>query len=156
MDQLHAIAPAAERAEEITVTSRQRDPKDSKRYVENKITHVIEPFTYRKLFKVLGHFNRIFASLQSLGALDFNDPISLLRVVTHASEHAGDDVQALVCLAIDRPVEYLDTLDPEDGLKLTIKVAKVQKDFFVERILPMLTDLRAEVESVQKEVGATL
>lgn len=135
-------------AETVTVVSIKT--ADDGRTVEDLIEHTITPFTYSKLFKVLGHLNRI--SIDDFQAFDFNDPIGLAQLVMHAMVEAGDDIQAIVCLAINRPLEYLDTLMPDDGLKLTVAVVRVNKDFFVQRILPMIATLKAEVTTMKAEV----
>jgi hypothetical protein len=152
--QLTALAPASALAERVTVTSRDVRKEDNAA-VENVIEHVVEPFTYRKLFKVLGHVNNVFAAIGGLDAINFDDEIALAKFIMQVTADAGDDVQAVVCMAIDRPVEYLDTLMPDDGIKLTAAVIRVNKDFFVQRILPMISTLKAEVMETSATLGET-
>jgi hypothetical protein len=147
INELNSIAPAHELAETVTVTSIQRASDGRK--VENKIEHVITPFTYPQFFRVLAHANKIFKSFESFHSdINFDDPMSLLRLVFHVSEHAGESVQELTALALGRPVEYLNTLMPDDGIKCTVATFRVNKDFFVQRVLPMMGLIQDQVQSM--------
>lgn len=117
---IDALAPASALAETVTVVSIKT--AGDGRTVEDRIKHTITPFTYSKMCKVLGHVERIFAAIDDF---QFDDPIDLTQLIMHAMAVAGDDVQAVVCLAIDKPLDYLDTLMPDDGLKLTAAVVRV-------------------------------
>lgn len=146
-EELKALASVEDLSESITVSSRQT--AQDGREITTKDRHTIRPFTYRKLFKVLDHFNNIFAAIGSIESIDLNDTMALFKLVMSVSAKAGEDVQAITALAINKDVNYLDTLQYDDGIALTVKVAQVNKDFFVNKILPMLTAYKAEVVEAQ-------
>ena len=159
MDQateLTKLAPAST-GEKITVTSYDRKED---REVANIHTYYIRQFTYRKFFQVLGHAQNIYAAIKELkidvdkllGGFE-NDPLSIVEPILQVSAVVGEDVARLTALSIGKPVDYLDTLDPDDGVKLTIAVFKANIDFFVQRILPMLETMKAEATETASATG---
>lgn len=147
MDQvaeLKKLAPASAFAQTLQVVSRITD---GEREVENITEFVIRQFTFHQYFMVLAHAENIFTAIQSY-QVDFNtienDPIALMKLVIFIMSVAGPDFEALIALALKKSVSYLDTIDPEDGIKIAIAVFTVNKDFFVQRILPLLKTVKLE------------
>ena len=165
MDQateLKGIAPASAFVEKVTVKSRNYRADEE---VVNEHTYYLRQFGYKDFFRVLPHANSIYAAIKALN-IDLDsllkgfegDPFSIIEPILQVSAVVGEDVAALTALAIGKPVDYLNTLDPADGVQLTIAVFKVNIDFFVQTILPMLEKMKGatEAETAIATDGATL
>jgi hypothetical protein len=162
MDQateLKQIAPASSFVEKVIVQEYQRD-KD--REVSNERVYYLRQFTYLNFFEVLPHAQTIYTAIQSLN-LDLttlldkfeNDPLSVVGPLLSISAAVGKSVAVLTALAINKPVEYLGTIDPDDGVRLTIAMFKVNVDFFVQRILPMLETMKPAAEATKPATAST-
>jgi hypothetical protein len=162
IEELKQLAPAGTFVEKVTVTSHDR--KDD-REVSNEHTYHIRQFSYRQFFQVLGHAQSIYAAVQTL-KLDLDGlikkfesaPLELVQPILNICQLVGNDVAMMTVLSIDKPLAYLDTLDPDDGIRLTIAMLKANVSFFVKRILPMLETMKAtepEASESESSVSAT-
>ena len=150
-EDLKLVASASDLTELVKVTSTQRD-RNTKREIIEQHEHEIRPFTFRQFFKVTAHLERVFNSIKGR-EVNFDDTMGLFQLALHACAEAGDDVMALLAIAIGRDVAYFDTLSMDDGAKLLVSVIKVNKSFFEQKVMPMLTTL-TPATSVEA-VGAT-
>ena len=72
-------------------------------------------------------------------------PLKLPQVVAEGGEALID----LLAFIINRPREWFDTLDMDDGVTLTRKVFEVNIDFFAKRIAPMLPEAVTQAPTEQ-------
>jgi hypothetical protein len=131
----------------VKVTSTQRD-EESGREVSNEITHEIRPFQFPDWFKVAAHTERIIGNVDL--SYDLDDPIQLFRMLLAVAAHAGDDVMAILALALKRDIAYFNTLQADDGIKLMQTVFEVNKSFFSQKILPTIQGVKANVKAQLK------
>lgn len=88
----------------------------------------VSPFVFGQLPKVA----KCFASIK--GAIEGGNLIEIASA-------GGEDLLALLCLAVNKPRVWFDTLPSDEGLALMAAVIQVNRDFFVQRMNPTLQRL---------------
>ena len=95
----------------------------------------IKPFTAREWPKVIG----VFQKLQPLLAAGDGQTVDILAVFAAGA----DDLYTALGIAAHKPLEWFDSVQMDDAIKLFSLVLEINQTFFVERIAPMLPDLLA-------------
>ena len=134
-----AILPASERTRTLVVTTREvthNADKTEFKEVENQVTVFIRPLPFRKWPIAIQHIAQLFQYLPE-GGLNVENEMELLVWVTHMLGNAGGDLMKLIELATGLEPEFFDKID-EDGPRIAQAVIEVNKDFFVQRVMPML------------------
>lgn len=106
---------------------------------------LFKPFPFGKLPKVIKHAGTIIGLFSSLpnsiytteGDLNLEDPAVLIILMQHFAE-SSDVLIEIACLGTGKPREWIENLDPYDGIFLLLKVWEVNKDFFTQRLAPLL------------------
>ena len=93
----------------------------------------IKPFTAREWPKVIG----VFQKLQPLLAAGEGQTVDILSVFAAGA----DDLYTALGIAAQKPLEWFDSVQMDDAIKLFSLVLEINQTFFVERIAPMLPDL---------------
>lgn len=62
------------------------------------------------------------------------------------SEH-GDAVIDAIAIAVHRSPEWIKALELDDAVRLASKVFEVNADFFIQRLLPSITEAAAHIEA---------
>lgn len=91
-------------------------------------TITVSPFVFGQLPKVA----KCFASIK--GVIEGGNLIEIASA-------GGEDLLQLLCLAVGKPRAWLDTLQSDEGLALMAAVIQVNRDFFVQRLAPVLQRL---------------
>ena len=78
-------------------------------------------------------------------SIDLNDTVGLLRLIAKFP----DDINELIALLSDLTTEEVGELDTADGLAVLVKVIAVNRDFFTEKVAPMVAGL-----GIKKKVAA--
>ena len=99
-------------------------------------TFTISPFTFGQLPKVA----QCFAAIQS--------KMSSGNMIEIASA-GGEDLLALLCISVKKPRAWFDTLPSDEGLALMATVIEQNRDFFVQRMSPVLARLNQAVTGAQ-------
>lgn len=152
-----AILPAAERTQTVPVISRlvKTDDKGVSKEFETTVQVFVRPLPFRRWPTVMGHVSNLFQYMPGDG-LDLENTLQLAMFATQVLGVAADDVFAVLELATDRNPEFFDTLDPDDGLKVVLAVIEVNKGFFVQKVLPLISEhLPAAKESIAETLGRT-
>lgn len=92
----------------------------------------ISPFTFGQLPKVAQCFAAIQTKMQSGNLIEI-------------AAAGGEDLLMLLCLAVKKPRAWFDTLASDEGLQLMAAVIEVNRDFFVQRMSPVLARLNQAV-----------
>jgi hypothetical protein len=95
-------------------------------------TIVVSPFVFGQLPKVA----KCFASIKSV-----IEDGNLIEIASAG----GEDLLALLCLAANKPRAWFDKLPSDEGLNLMAAVIQVNRDFFVQRMSPVLQRLTQAV-----------
>lgn len=95
----------------------------------------IAPFRYKQFTEVSKHIVLIRANVKTDGDVD------LLKLV---SEH-GAEIGEIVRIACKKDQAWMDELELTDVLALVAAVLEVNRDFFSQRLAPMLRDLAARL-----------
>jgi hypothetical protein len=67
-----------------------------------------------------------------------------------------EDLFSVIELATDKTPEFFDTVDPDDGIKVIAAVVEVNKDFFLQNVMPLINQhLPAITESLTEIPGPT-
>lgn len=104
-------------------------------------TIAVSPFKLGQLPKVATAFAKI------------REVIGSGNMVEIASA-GGDDLLDLLCLAVGRKREWVDSLESDEGLDLMATVIAVNRDFFVQRMAPILQKLTSAVNGTAIPTGA--
>jgi hypothetical protein len=95
-------------------------------------TITVSPFVFGQLPKVA----KCFASIKEV--IDGGNLIEIASA-------GGEDLLQLLCLAAKKKREWFDTLPSDEGLNLMAAVIQVNRDFFVQRMSPVLQRLTQAV-----------
>ena len=93
---------------------------------------IIAPFVFGQLPKVAKCFAAIQSKMQGGNLIEI-------------ASAGGEDLLALLCMAVKKPREWFDTLPSDEGLELMAAVITVNRDFFVQRMSPLLAKLNQAV-----------
>jgi hypothetical protein len=95
-------------------------------------TITVSPFVFGQLPKVA----KIFAKIK-----DVIEGGNLIEIASAG----GEDLLQLLCLAVNKPRDWFDTLPSDEGLALMATVISTNRDFFVQRMSPVLQKLTRAV-----------
>lgn len=104
-------------------------------------TIAVSPFKLGQLPKVAATFAKI------KGVIEGGNMVEIASA-------GGDDLLDLLCLAVCKPRAWVDDLAPDVGLSLMAKVIMVNRDFFVQRMAPILKQLTSAVSGTATPIGA--
>jgi hypothetical protein len=90
---------------------------------------VIKPYSFVVCMTKAGKYARSIARSLTLRQGD-----SVNLIVMDLIADSGDDVLALLKLAIEKPTEWWGALQPDQGIELTAAVLECNKDFFSQRL----------------------
>lgn len=138
----------------VRVTSKQvvHNPDGTQEILKREDAHYVRPFVFREFGQVTKRFNRLMAALPE-GEMDLRNPVYLALAVSHVLGSESEAIFELVGLAIKRPVEYFDTIDLDEGIRLVTALFEVNRDFFVRRVLPMVSE---QVPAVTEAMSALI
>ena len=148
-----AILPASERTQTVHVITREvAANKDGKSFkeVENEVAVFVRPLPFRRWPIALGHIANLFQFMPENG-FDITNDAQLAVWVTNLLGNAGDDLFAIIELATGKEPAFFDMLDADDGLKIALAVIEVNKDFFVQKVMPLITEKLAVVKELLPE-----
>lgn len=153
LEQLAEIAPASERTQTISVISRKaaKDSNNEWQEVSNPVDVFVRPLSIRKTFHALTYFGAIIEKFPQ-GELDLNDGNQLAMWAVSLLGQVPDEMTGMMCLATDQTPEFFDTIDPDEGIKIIVAMVEVNKDFFVQKVLPMLSEI---APNLQETFGRT-
>jgi hypothetical protein len=98
-------------------------------------TYDITPFHFKQFKQVSKYLGLIRAKASPDGDLD---------LVSLVAEH-GDAIGDIIAVAIRETPGSMDELDLVDVLKLAVAVIKVNRDFFSQRLLPIMGQLTQQL-----------
>ena len=105
-------------------------------------TFMVTPFVFGDLPKVA----KCFAVIQS--------KIKGGNLVEIAAE-GGEDLIQLLCIAIKKPRAWFDTIASDEGLQLMATVIEVNRDFFVQRMSPVLAKFNQVVTGAKSSLASS-
>ena len=137
---LEDILPATERTQTITVIERFVGKVDGK-YAEREepVDVYVRPLPFRRWLTAMKHIGSILQYLPAEG-LDLNDVMRSVVYLINVAGQAQDELIALACLATDKEASFFDRIDPDDGVRIIVAVVQVNKDFFVQKVLPLVQE----------------
>lgn len=153
---MEAVLPASERTRIIEVTERivaiGQDGNPSEASATKKV--FIRPMPFRRWLKALSLVTSLLQYLPEDG-LNFADkdgnpdPLAIGIVVTTMLGTAEADLIALACLATDLDEDVFDRIDLDDAVAIITAVVEVNKDFFVQKALPLIQQSLPNMEAVK-------
>lgn len=97
----------------------------------------IKPFTFGQLPKVMKLMEKVAGPVQTAYKEGkSSDPATIMGIFATG----GEDLIELMADAIKAPKEFVSNLDSDEGIKLLVTFIEVNKDFFIQRILPLIKD----------------
>lgn len=111
----------------------------------------IRPIPFGQLAKASGLITRIFGSALSGYAEMQRDPSAAALIIGQALMSGGDDIYELLSIGLKKDRAWFDSIDMEDGLKLTATFLEVNADFFVQKALPVI---QGSVAKMKKTASA--
>lgn len=100
----------------------------------------VRPMPMRRWLQAFKNLSGILGALPNT-QIDLDNPAQMAIWIMHVLGQVPDDVMALISLATDEPADFFDRIDLDEGVKVLIAVVQVNKDFFVHKVLPMLSEL---------------
>jgi hypothetical protein len=94
----------------------------------------VKPFTFGQLPKVMTLSKTIYGHISAL----FDSDIDQTQVIIEAMAVGGEDLIAMICLSTGKSREWFDTLEMDDGVRLTGAFLEVNLGFFVRKVMPEL------------------
>lgn len=133
-------------------------------------TLVLRPFCFGdipKIIKAIGNFlNVLIDNAKALETLKFEEKDGenhlkltpeILTFFTDLIGDGGEDLLFIIALGAKKPLSYINSLPPDEGLKLTIEVFEVNYDFFTKRLKTVWPGLEARIKELmgknQKDTG---
>lgn len=154
---LEDIQSSEQRTQTIPVTSRiiaigeDGEPKE----VDKTVKVFVRPMPFKRWFTAIQYIQSMLGAFPQV-AIDFNNPASLGMFAMQLLGDANAEVIGLMSLATDRDEAFFDTIDLDEGLKIILAVIEVNKDFFVQKVLPMVKAAAPEIiTSMQETFGQT-
>jgi hypothetical protein len=151
INNLTDIQTVADRTKSITVTKRivaidngvsvERETQD---------TVFVRPLPFRRWLNALRHLSNIIAHIPQ-NNLDLSDEAQLAIWIVELLGQVPDDIIGIASLATDRPDEFFDQIDLDEGVKVILAVIEVNKDFFVQKVLPMLSEQAPNLKAAMAE-----
>ena len=92
----------------------------------------ISPFTFGQIPKVVKRLKNVAGVLDQE---DFGSITSMMELLIQG----GDDIIELVALVLKKDKEWVEELNQEDAIKAISIIITSNHDFFVKRILPIVT-----------------
>lgn len=149
---LAEIQSGEQRTQTVTVTSRLVAIGEDQEPTE--VTKIVKVFVRPLPFKRwLTATNLLAGMLQYFPGtkIDFNDMSQLGMFAAQLLGQAQNEVVALAMLATDQDEKFFDSIDLDEGLKIILAVIEVNKDFFVQKVLPMVKEAAPELQAKMQE-----
>lgn len=101
-----------------------------------ELVYIIKPFKLGQIPKVLKSINPIINLFGQLVGQERNK----LEVITGILTNGGENILELIGLATNQPMEWVNDLELDEGIELLTGILEVNSDFFIKRVLPILTN----------------
>jgi hypothetical protein len=106
----------------------------------------------RRWLTAIGYVSQVIGAMPQ-GDFDFSNEVHIAHFASTllGDQATQDAVIGFAALATDQPVELFDRIDLDEGIKIVLAVIEVNKDFFVQRVLPMIYEVAPQVKGVITE-----
>jgi hypothetical protein len=156
-NELKEMQSANERTQTITVMEKVVAVAENgeKTEVSNPKKVFIRPLSMRSWATALGYMTTVLGALPDI-SLDLDNPLQTMIWIGHVIGKIPDEIFGLLSLATGEPADLFDRIDLDEGITIAQAVVEVNKDFFVLRVLPMLSDLAPALKSkMESTLGQT-
>lgn len=151
VNDLEEIQSGEQRTQTVPVTSRVVALNDGE---PTEVTKIVKVFVRPLPFKRWLTATNLLAGLLQYfpdTKIDFNDMSQLGMFAAQLLGQAQNEVIALAMLATDQDEAFFDSIDLDEGLKIILAVIEVNKDFFVQKVLPMVKEAAPELQAKMQE-----
>lgn len=156
-ENLEALQSAEQRTQTVPVTSRivafddEKNPQEVSRIVKV----FVRPLPMKRWFVAIKLVTGMLSAFPQV-KIDLSDMSSLAMFAAQLLGTTHAEVVQLMSLATDQDEAFFDTIDLDEGLKIVLAVIEVNKDFFVQKVLPMIQAVAPELQAkVQETFGQT-
>ena len=115
-------------------------------------TITIKPFTFGQLPKAIKIGQKIgglLAEMYKQGK--FEDQSKTSANLMLILSEGGEDLLGLIGLGINKPRDWFDNLQGDDGINLTIAFLEVNIDFFTKKMMPQILEAMQKVKFTKAE-----
>lgn len=149
---LDAIQPASERTRTIDVITR-KVAKDSTGFkeLEKEEQIFVRPLPGRKWAKALSLVTTLMQCIPQEG-ISFKNETEMLVFAGALLGQMPDEALSLCAMAVDKDVEFFDSVDLKDTVKVIAAVFEVNKDFFINEVWPIVEPLIPQVKTAAAEI----
>lgn len=148
---------AVERTQTITVMERKVAVGENGKKTELGVPHdvFVRPMPMRRWLQAMTYLNAILKALPNTG-IDLENPMQMALWVMTLFAEIPDQITGLLELATDEPADLFDRIDLDEGVNVVMAVVNVNKDFFVQKVLPLLSGIAPALkEKVESTFGQT-
>ena len=122
----------------------------------------LRPFPFGKLPKVIGYLGDMMHLITNIpeeliavmegedAENDWKVNPELIGYFTTVIEIGGENILNMMALAVGKPREWVDELDPDEGLLLLMDVFEVNYDFFKQRFAPAFKKITGRARSISE------
>lgn len=118
--------------------------------LEKHVSVFIRPLPFRKWLDALGHMTNILAHLPT-GDIDLSNEAQLAIWIMNLVGKVPEDILEVAALATEKDVTFFDRIDLDEGVKIILAVVEVNKDFFVQKVLPMFYEVAPQIKDAMAE-----
>jgi hypothetical protein len=156
VNQLEEIASSVERTRTIAVIERVVASDSGTPTEREKTTNVfVRPLPFRRWPKAISCITGMLRAFPDDG-INFEDSTALGLLIAQLVGEADVELFTLLTLATDQDDSFFDRIDLDDGVKIALAVVEVNKDFFVQKVLPLATEAMPSIkEQITEMSGQT-
>lgn len=101
----------------------------------------ITPFKLGQINKVLKAAEPMFVVFKTVDTNGTDEEVGS-KIITELLLHCGDSIRDILAISVNKSVEWVDELEADKVIELLSVIFEVNKDFFIQKVLPMLKKVR--------------
>lgn len=148
------IQSGEQRTQTITVTSRKvaLDADKEPTEISREVKVFVRPLPFKRWLMATNFLTSILCSFPADTTIDINDTKKLGTLAALLVGNSQAEIIGLAMLATDQDEAFFDSIDLDDGVKIVLAVVEVNKDFFVQKVLPMFEAVAPQLKAKMQEI----
>ena len=114
-------------------------------------TLLIEKMRLHQIVKGTGKLGGVFDLAYAAFLSDGMDNAAIFKIF----ETDGDNVLDFIAIALNKDRSFVDNLDMEEAIEVLIAIVEVNADFFVSKVMPMMTKRAVDLKQLKQKTSKT-
>lgn len=119
----------------------------AKEIIIAEMPFTLKPLTFGQLPKVMKLMEKLAGPVQKAVREGKQNDISTVIMLF---AEGGDGLIEVMAESIKAPKEFVENLDSDEGIKFLNTFLEVNKDFFIQRVLPLIQEKMGSLQTGQK------